>query len=436
MRETKLPRGLSRTKRGERHYEYTFEHAPWRRRFLNLHDTKPACDKKAKAQFQFYVEHGYLPDDGSGKEYTFARCCDRLLDTKKSLTMYPDLKASLERICMLNLGPSTLGDMAISGVTPHVISRAIVEIGSIPKLAQGNRPVEAGAVIGKKRARDFCDYMRQVIVRAYEDELLLHCGWKTRHTQEKELVHADPPTAPHQESERRYSVAESSLLTRKTDKVDERYTLEMLFLFCTAMRAGEVKKALVEHIDFEKGSIYTWSIKGRRRRLIPRLIPLHPVLRAALRWWIDEGWELHYARKPSGGDPLFPAVKDTGKGISWNTLRNHIEIAHRESGVALVTGRKAHGARHSFLTEARILGVEGTARAATHGDAKRGEIVDVYASADWVAAQSTMLRFDWLGELSDWENLTNTSQNKVGVIGRTSVETSVADFGIPDLELI
>ncbi len=105
-----------------------------------------------------------------------------------------------------------------------------------------------------------------------------------------------------------------------------------------------------------------------------RQIPMHPVLAAALTWWIADGWEQHVCQRPPGDAWLVP--RDDGKPWrprSADLLREDLERA----GVQAPAGFTFHSLRACFASwleesgvgeacRRRLMGHRGGSTAAVH----------------------------------------------------------------------
>jgi len=60
-----------------------------------------------------------------------------------------------------------------------------------------------------------------------------------------------------------------------------------------------------------------------------RIIPLHPLVVVALKWWKQKGWALEVGRKPEPGDPVFPrndvSLRDSQKAGNFTMINDASE---------------------------------------------------------------------------------------------------------------
>jgi integrase len=108
----------------------------------------------------------------------------------------------------------------------------------------------------------------------------------------------------------------------------------------------------------------------------PRIVPVHPALRAALEEWFDT-WEKIQCREPKPGDLMFP-----GAGGGALTKSSAYKAWLRTCKAAGVANRSVHSTRHTFITFARRGGAPmELVELVTHNP--KGTIVDRYTTRDW-----------------------------------------------------
>jgi len=142
--------------------------------------------------------------------------------------------------------------------------------------------------------------------------------------------------------------AEVRRLLLMTPKLRDRLMLSLGY--GTGMRAGEVVKLRVKHIDSEQNIIRVEQGKGKK----DRLVMLSPDMLASLREWWKERPKRWDADLPVGERLLFPGRKGAPMAVhSFNT------IFHQSAKAAAI--RKAvnlHSLRHSFATHLYDRGVD------------------------------------------------------------------------------
>jgi len=142
--------------------------------------------------------------------------------------------------------------------------------------------------------------------------------------------------------------AEVRRLLLMTPKLRDRLMLSLGY--GTGMRAGEVVKLRVKHIDSEQNIIRVEQGKGKK----DRLVMMSPDMLASLREWWKERPKRWDADVPVGERLLFPGRKGAPMAVhSFNT------IFHQSAKAAAI--RKAvnlHSLRHSFATHLYDRGVD------------------------------------------------------------------------------
>jgi len=128
----------------------------------------------------------------------------------------------------------------------------------------------------------------------------------------------------------------------------------------------EVSEALAVH-----GNTGRFSLKEPKTRAGKRPLPLHPLLSAVLKSWVEEGWAMFVGRKPDAADPVMPRW-DGGfhRPCSAAQMRYDLALAGCPTSV---DGRDLtfHALRRSFLTWLKDAGVSGEDRRALAGHAAR-----------------------------------------------------------------
>ncbi|MGB0890143.1 MAG: tyrosine-type recombinase/integrase [Solirubrobacterales bacterium] len=90
-----------------------------------------------------------------------------------------------------------------------------------------------------------------------------------------------------------------------------------------------------------------------------RVVPLHRAALGALRWWLDEGWELWTGRRPGPADHVFPSPH----GKPWRPkgakrIREDLRAVGRSGQSAKGNPVDFHASRRSFLTWLKEAGVD------------------------------------------------------------------------------
>lgn len=122
------------------------------------------------------------------------------------------------------------------------------------------------------------------------------------------------------------------------------YRAIFLCLYHAGMRKQEVVTLTIGRVNFEANHI---TVKGKRDK--ERILPMSPLLRGALRQWLDE------RKRRSHDDPdlVFPS-RITGKSLT--DIRRGIEFAKKKAGI---TKRiTPHMLRHSFATHLLDAGID------------------------------------------------------------------------------
>lgn len=98
-----------------------------------------------------------------------------------------------------------------------------------------------------------------------------------------------------------------------------------------------------------------------------RVIPLHPLLVLALKWWLRKGWALEVGRKPTADDPLFPRNRvslkkgqKAGEFTCINDASRTMQFDLKRLGLSLDSNGKAltfQSFRHTFATMLEEAGV-------------------------------------------------------------------------------
>ena len=98
-----------------------------------------------------------------------------------------------------------------------------------------------------------------------------------------------------------------------------------------------------------------------------RVIPLHPMVVAALKWWKKKGWALEVGRRPEPSDPVFPRNKVSLRGRAKagdftmiNDASATLRIDLKRLNLPLESNGKPltfHSLRHTFATMLEEAGV-------------------------------------------------------------------------------
>ncbi len=121
-----------------------------------------------------------------------------------------------------------------------------------------------------------------------------------------------------------------------------------------------------------------------------RIIPLHPLVVVALKWWKKKGWQLEVGRKPEPGDPVFPRNKVSLRGkaragdfTAINDASATLRLDLKRLRLPLESNGKPltfHSFRHTFATMLEEAGVSQERR-----DHLMGHKPKTVAAANYVA---------------------------------------------------
>ena len=99
------------------------------------------------------------------------------------------------------------------------------------------------------------------------------------------------------------------------------------------MRAGEVKRLKIDHVNLHEGYIEIWNSKGKKSRVLP----LAPQLKSALKNYLKY--------RPKGSDYMF--VSSAGREFSDWTIRLIVDRLKAASGIERIY---SHLFRHTFAS--------------------------------------------------------------------------------------
>jgi len=150
----------------------------------------------------------------------------------------------------------------------------------------------------------------------------------------------------------------------------------------------------------------------------PRIVPVHPELRAALLVWREQ-WAAMFCREPEPNDLIFPAPD--GQAFSKSSV---YKAWLRGCKAAEVTNRSVHSTRHTFITFARRGGANReVVELITHNP--KGTIVDRYTTRDWAELCEAVLAVRYVDApvdaatkssgfkgSSSWTRTSSTSENR------------------------
>lgn len=103
------------------------------------------------------------------------------------------------------------------------------------------------------------------------------------------------------------------------------------------------------------------AIFSRPKAESKRLVPLHPLVEAGLRYWMTEGWRLYVGREPEKSSPIFP-VAGSGHMKRYNSVpgsfcmsegANQLRADLKRLGLEdHVRGKRVvfHSLRHTFAS--------------------------------------------------------------------------------------
>jgi len=116
---------------------------------------------------------------------------------------------------------------------------------------------------------------------------------------------------------------------------------------------------------------------GKTKTGVPRSIPVHPALQAALTEWKTAGWERVFGRPPKSDDFIVPTRNFTMRQSPESQLALHGDLK-----LLGLRARRGHDLRRTFITLAQVDGArKEVLEAISHGP--RGDIVSVYTSFPW-----------------------------------------------------
>jgi hypothetical protein len=116
---------------------------------------------------------------------------------------------------------------------------------------------------------------------------------------------------------------------------------------------------------------------GKTKTGVPRSIPVHSTLRAALTEWKSAGWERIFGRPPTEDDLIVPTRNFTMRQSPESQLALHADLK-----LLGLRARRGHDLRRTFITLAQVDGArKEVLEAISHGP--RGDIVSVYTSFPW-----------------------------------------------------
>lgn len=174
--------------------------------------------------------------------------------------------------------------------------------------------------------------------------------------------------------------------------------------FMTGSRFAEVNGLRVRDYDRVRKPLgcLTFPAKKVRRtkqRGRPqRQVPVHPLLKAWLDWWLREEYEVVHGRAPRPDDLLFPTLSPLRR--KRNQLEaSHSEVYHRWARYHLpaaeLAHRRMHDTRRTFISLYRsVTESDDVLRKITHqatGDA----VLDAYTTYEWQLLSTAILEVEW-----------------------------------------
>ncbi|MGW8286207.1 MAG: tyrosine-type recombinase/integrase [Candidatus Deferrimicrobiaceae bacterium] len=173
-------------------------------------------------------------------------------------------------------------------------------------------------------------------------------------------------------------------------------------LFLTGARIGEVLAAKVRDYDASATPLpsitYVAEKTARAKGPQVRIVPVHPVLRAWLGWWLATGFELTHGQRPKPGDLLFRTASERRRAAG------HVETSQAEISkqwtrndlpAAGLRHRRIHDSRRTFISVSRSRGQDAAmVRSITH-KAIADVVLDSYTSFEWDALCEEVQRVDW-----------------------------------------
>jgi integrase len=207
-----------------------------------------------------------------------------------------------------------------------------------------------------------------------------------RDAQIAELVYTQPVLLPKKTLNRRrakepeiYQPAECQVLMVHAE-LDPRVRMFWTMALCTGMRLGEVAGRRWRDAQPADGldalHVATQYGGAPLKTDNPRVVPIHPVLSAALLEWVGT-WEALVGRKPGPDDFIVPNLDG-----SHLTRSQVYKALFRACSVTGIRWRTVHSTRHTMITLCRRGGADQSAlERVTHNS--RGGIVDGYTRQDW-----------------------------------------------------
>lgn len=323
------------------------------------------------------------PSKRRGGRSTFAVYAREVIARRAARGVKTALKEETRQV-RLHLEP-LFGPMPLDGLTFKVIR-------------DGFRQLEEKQLAGKTIA---CIHstLRAILLEAADDELIVHIPPPLT----ARRGHLPPPVDkdPTWRETAIFDRGEIAALLACAS-VEPCYRVMYATYFLTGARFSELLPLRVRDLDRARAPLAALVMpcaKVRRDKgPMVRVVPVHPVLRTWLDWWLAEGYEAEHRVRPNPDDLLFPtaSLRRQNRG---EAMMSHGEVYKRWQRYHLPAAglrhRRLHDARRTLITVARGSGADReVTRALTHrvtGD----RVLDSYTSWEWQALCAAIARIEW-----------------------------------------
>ena len=249
----------------------------------------------------------------------------------------------------------TLGDVPLRSLTK---AQMIAWVRTLP----GRKRLDTGEPISSRYVHHIAGTMRRLLQEAADTDLIAvsPCAWRA-----KRDLPAKRDVNPEKRSKGGFEGWEVHELISDPAIAWDRRVL-WAFAFLTGARPGEVAARRWRDVTLADPAslgvlgrieVHTaWNsrvhIEKSTKTDVSKVIPIHPLLDAALRAWRDEGWAWYVGRAPEPEDLVVPS--ETGR------IRNSSQTNKRFQGdvakLALRGGRTSYETRSTFRSLARAGG--------------------------------------------------------------------------------
>ncbi len=142
------------------------------------------------------------------------------------------------------------------------------------------------------------------------------------------------------------------------------------------LRHGEAARLRWTHFNAQLEPLAGLNL-GKTKTGVPRSIPVHPALHAALIEWKTAGWERILGRQPTETDLIVPT-----RNFTMRESPESQQALHADLKLLGLRARRGHDLRRTFITLAQVDGARREVlEAISHGP--RGDIVSVYTTFPW-----------------------------------------------------